>query len=179
MATPATAATVVVPESVAAGSPVPALIASVTFEVALVRLPNWSRIETVTLPSDPPAAAELGCCAYERWSAAAALIVKALLSAAVRAPSVACSWYPPAALSIERPLKLATPATAATVVVPESVAAGSPVPALIARVTFEVALVWLPYWSRIETVKLPSDAPALVEFGCCVYARWSAAAGLT
>ncbi len=91
MATPATAATVVVPESVAAGSPVPALIASVTFEVALVWLPNWSRIATLIVPSDAPAFALAGCWVYVRWSAAAGLIVNAELSAAVRAPSVAVS----------------------------------------------------------------------------------------
>ncbi len=72
-------------------------------------------------------------------------------------------------MSIERPLKVATPATAATVVVPESVAVGSPVPALIASVTLEVALVWLPNESRIATLIVPSVAPAFALDGCCVY----------
>ena len=90
MARPLTAATVVVPESVAAGSPVPDLIASVTFEVSVVSLPYWSRIAMVIVPSEPPAGAEPGCWVKARWSAAAAPTVKALLSA-VSAPSVAVS----------------------------------------------------------------------------------------
>ncbi len=80
------------PESVAAGSPVPALIASVTFEVEVVWLPYWSRIATLIVPSVAPAFALDGCWVYESWLAAAALIVNAELSAVVRAPSVACSW---------------------------------------------------------------------------------------
>ncbi len=66
---------------------------------------------------------------------------------------------------------MARPLTAATVVVPERVAAGSPVPLLSARATFVVSVVWLPYASRIATVKVPSEAPALVEFGCWVNDR--------
>ncbi len=72
------------------------------------------------------------------------------------------------ALSIVRPVRVARPLTAATVVVPERVAAGSPVPDLIASVTFDVSVVWLPYWSRIATLIVPSVAPAFAAPGCWV-----------
>ena len=92
MATPATAATVVVPVRVAAGSPLPDLIARVMLVASPVALPNWSRIATLIVPSVAPAFALAGCWVKARWSAAAGLTVRALLSALVRAPSVACSW---------------------------------------------------------------------------------------
>src|SRR5262249_31534505 len=74
-----------------------------------------------------------------------------------------------AALSIDSPEKLATPATAGTVVVPESVAPGAPVPAVIASVTFPVKLdAVCPEASRaITTMVGESAVPAVAGSGGC------------
>src|SRR5206468_2143413 len=67
-------------------------------------------------------------------------------------------------------LKVATPATALTVVVPER----APGPLATPIVTAEVSPVaMLPYWSRAVTVKVAS-VPALPLEGCVPKARWVA-----
>src|SRR5207302_1448136 len=79
VAVPATAALGVVPLSV----PPPGLVpmATPTLAVLLVRLPNWSRMRTVTAGVIvAPAFALLGCTPKASWLAAAALIVKVLLA---------------------------------------------------------------------------------------------------
>src|SRR5262245_20820056 len=90
VATPLTAATVVVPLRV----PPPGLVprAMVTLAVLPVRLLNWSRICTVTAGlMDTPATVFVGCCKNARWSAAAAVMLKAAEVARARAGDVADS----------------------------------------------------------------------------------------
>ena len=78
---------------------------------------------------------------------------------------------------IERLLKVARPATAATVVVPESVPPAGLVP--IAIVTLAVLVVRLLNWSSMRTVTAGLiETPATVLVGCCRKRRWSAAAGV-
>jgi len=84
VATPATAATVVVPESVAPLVPLPALIVSVTFPVKLVTVwPEASRVVTSTEGAiTVPALAALGCTVKASWVGTDAMMSKALLTAA-------------------------------------------------------------------------------------------------
>src|SRR5216683_3896491 len=74
-----------------------------------------------------------------------------------------------ASLSTDRPGKLATPATAATVVVPDSTAPAAPVPAVIANVTLPVKLdAVCPEASRaVTTIDGASAAPAVAGSGGC------------
>src|SRR5258707_14004918 len=74
-----------------------------------------------------------------------------------------------AALSIDRPGKVATPATAAVVFVPDSTAPGTPVPAAIASVTFPVKLdaVWPEASRAVTTSEGESGAPAVAGSGGC------------
>ena len=78
VATPAVAATVVVPERLAPTAPVPDLIPTVTLLVSFTTFPNWSTMSTLTVPSEVPAAAFCGSNegASARWSDATALTVK-------------------------------------------------------------------------------------------------------
>src|SRR5262245_10610553 len=97
------------------------------------------------------------------------LMVKNALVAEVRPEALAVSLYPTAALSIDRPENVATPATAATVVVPDSVAPGAPVPPVIASVTFPVKLDAVsPEASRATTtMEGEREAPAVAGSGGC------------
>ncbi len=80
VATPATAARLVVPLMCAFASPVPAAIATVTLPVKLLaRLPRLSRAVT-TVPKPVPAATLVGGCVVKTsWLAVPALMSKALL----------------------------------------------------------------------------------------------------
>src|SRR3954468_8048841 len=136
VATPPTADTVAVPESVPPPGLVP--IATVTLALELVTvLLNASC--TVTCTAGAMAAPAV---AFDGWTvkasllAAAGLMLNAELDAPVSAPEAAVSVYPVPALSMDRFENVATPATAAMVVVPESV----PPPGLapMATVTFAV-----------------------------------------
>src|SRR5882724_9270923 len=68
-----------------------------------------------------------------------------------------------------KPLKVATPLTAATAAPPLSVPAGFPGLFPIARLTLLVApVIRAPNWSRISTVTAGVIvAPAVVLVGCC------------
>src|SRR4051812_34713947 len=78
---------------------------------------------------------------------------------------------------MERLPKVATPATAAAVAVPESV----PPPALLAMaaVTFAVDAVWLPYWSLIRTFTAGAmETPATALLGCTEKASAAGTSGM-
>src|SRR5512133_1847916 len=79
---------------------------------------------------------------------------------------------------MERVEKVATPADADTVVVPDSVPPPGLVP--IATVMLAVELVTVfPNWSCTVTCTAGAIAtPAVALAGCAVKARWSAAAGV-
>jgi hypothetical protein len=138
VATPPTAVTVVVPERVPLAGLVP--IANVMPELAVVTvLPwaSWTATDTAGVIA-APAAALLGCTVKPTFAAAPTLMLNALLIAPVRPDADAVSVQPTPTwlrLNVE---KVATPPTAATVVVPERVPlAGFP----IATVMLVVALV--------------------------------------
>src|SRR5881628_3421429 len=106
VATPATAFTAVTPDSVAPPVPVPLVITTVTFPVKPGSvLPSASCAATCTAGA----------------TAAPAVIANAALGASGRPSATAASVYPVPLLSMLSVEKLATPATAVTVVVPDSV----------------------------------------------------------
>ena len=138
VATPLTAACVVVPDSV----PPPALlpIATVTLPVnPLAVLPNWSRAVICTAGvMGAPAGTSVGCTVKASCFAAAGVIANGPL-VVVSPVADAVSVYPLPTLSMLNVENDATPFTAAMVTVPESV----PPPALLAMetVTLPVKLV--------------------------------------
>src|SRR5436190_22162740 len=82
---------------------------------------------------------------------------------------------------MDRLLKVATPATAATVTLAEGLRVRPPglLPRL--RITLEVAEVRLPNWSSTSTVTpvgLSMGTPAIVLVGCAAKANWYCAAGV-
>ena len=106
-------------------------------------------------------------------------MLRALLVTPVKLPELAASVYPVPALSMESPLKRATPFTAFTLAVPDSV----PPPALfaIARVTASRAVVMrLPLASRTSTSTAGEiAAPAVPLVGCVENASWVGATAPT
>ena len=70
-------------------------------------------------------------------------MLKRLLVPLLTPPALAVRRYPVVALSMDRPANVATPATAATVVVPLSVARALPVPPVMATVTLPTKAVTL------------------------------------
>src|SRR2546427_232053 len=179
VATPATAATVVVPDRL----PPPGLFAIATVTLALkpvAVLPKASRAITSTWGVIlAPAVAVLGCTLNSSSVAGPANTRNAALVDA-RPVAVAVTVYQASPLSIVRFEKVATPLTAATVVVPESVAPLIPVPAAIASVTFPVKLVTgVPDASSAVTWSAGAmTAPAVCESAAsAVNTSWVAVEG--
>src|SRR6266536_4988346 len=137
-ATPATALTVVVPTSVPAAGLVP--IATVTAPLKDVAvLPSPSRTVTSTRGvMVAPAVALLGCNRNASRVGVPDTTRKKALVTGGKPAAVAVSRYHASLLSMLRSEKVATPATAATVVAPENVAPLMPVPLVIASVTLPV-----------------------------------------
>src|SRR5439155_1120198 len=176
VATPATAATVLVPDKVPVPGFVP--IATVIFPVnpvAVLPLPSWAVTSTAGVIA-APAAVLVGSTLKTRAVAAAAVMLNAEL---VRAPGRdAVRVSPVPALSMLRPEKVAAPAPAATVLVPDKVPVPGFVP--IATVMFPVnpvAVLPLPSWAVIWTAGVIA-APATVLVGSTLKTRAVAAAGV-
>src|SRR5512134_664758 len=121
LATPATAATPVVPSSTPLpGGLVP--MATVMVPVKLVAvLPSASRAVIWTAGViGAPAAVVTGCTVKASWVAGPGVIENAALVAPVSPVAAAVSVYPVPASSMSSAAKVATPAAAATLVVPSS-----------------------------------------------------------
>src|SRR5688572_31691896 len=177
-ATPLTADTVVVPDSVPPPGLVP--IATVMLAVELVTVfPNVSCTATCTAGLiTAPAVAFVGCTVKASLEAAAGVMLNADEVAPVRAAEVALSVYPVPVLSMERLEKMATPATADTVVVPDSVPPPGLVPTPTVMLAVELVTV-LPNASCTVTRTAGLIAtPAVAFVGCTVKASLEAAAGL-
>src|SRR5512145_1473390 len=136
VAIPATAATVRVPDSTALAGPVPGVIATVTLPVKPVAvLPSASRAVTWTGGAIAwPAGPVVGWTVNASTAAAPAVMLNDALTAPVRPLAVAVRVYPVPARSMLKVENVATPATAATVRVPDSVAPGVPLPPVIVSV---------------------------------------------
>src|SRR5881396_1896294 len=177
VATPLTAATVVVPERVPLAGLVP--IATVMLVVAVVTLLPWASW-TATCTAGviaAPAAAVLGCAVKTSFAAGPTLrvMLNALLVAPMRPVADAVSVYPVPGLLMLRFAKVATPLTAATVVVPARVPLAGLVP--IATVMLVVAVVTvLPWasWTATCTAGVIA-APAAAVLGCTVKTSFAAA----
>src|SRR5437867_2944673 len=163
VATPATAATVLVPDKVPLLGFVP--ITTVMFPVnpvAVLPFPSWAVIWTAGVIA-APAVEELGCTQNTNDVAVPAVMLHAA-SVVLPAPA-AVSAYPPPTSPFRSPEKVATPATAATVLVPDKVPVPGFVP--IATVMFPVnpvAVLPLPSWAVIWTAGVIA-APATVLVG--------------
>lgn len=188
VATPEDAALVVPPvhDSVAPGVPVPGVIERVTGRALEVTVwPNMSVTETdgwTTKAVFEPADA-LGWVATVRPAGGAGLIANVVLVAAGSPAVVATSLKPVPALLTEQPAKVATPATAATVVPPVQArtAPAVPVPDRIASVTVAVlAVTVLPTESSTVTTGCVSKGtPAAPPAGCVVKAIAAGGPGTT
>src|SRR5262245_29217519 len=175
VATPATAVTDFVPDSVPPAGFVP--IATVTLPVnPVATLPRTSFAVTCTAGVIwAPAVVVPGCTVNTSWVAPPAVTSNATLVAPVSADAAAVSVYPLPILSMLNELKVATPAAADTDVVP----ARFPLPGLfpIATVTMPenpVAVLSRASWAVTTTAGV-MIAPAPVDTGCTENTRWVAA----
>src|SRR2546422_45125 len=119
VATPATAATVLVPDKVPLLGFVP--IATVMFPVnpvAVLPLASWAVTSTAGVIA-VPAVAVLGCTLNTSCVAVPAVILNAVLVPVTGPGALAVSVYPVPTLSIDRPVNVATPPDAAWVAVPD------------------------------------------------------------
>src|SRR5439155_1420234 len=176
VATPATAATVFVPDKVPVLGLVP--IATVMFPVnpvAVLPLPSWAVTWTAGVIT-APATAFVGSTLNKSVVAIPAVMLNAVLVVLPAPVAVRVSLLD--ALPIFSPGKVATPATAATVFVPDKVPVLRFVP--IATVMFPVnpvAVLPLPSWAVIWTAGVIA-APATVLVGSTLKTRAVAAAGV-
>src|SRR6266571_1610944 len=200
VATPFTAATVLVPDNV----PPPGFepIATVTSPVNAVAMFPWasSAVTSIAGVIAAPAAVPVGCTVTTSWVAAPGVMSNPVLVAAVSAVALAVSVYPVPALSMLRFENVATPATAATVAVPliaaetvfwptafelrvpvatplASVAlAGwvSVFPLPVAARTTVASPIGLPAASCAVTVMVLVAEPAAIEPGAAVTVDWVA-----
>src|SRR5213596_4193715 len=175
VATPLTAATVVVPARVPLAGLVP--IATVMLVVAVITVLPWASWTATCIAGviAPPAAALLGCTVKRSFAAAPTPMLNALLVAPVRPVADAISVYPVALLLRLNVENVATPFTAAIVVVPARVPLAGLVP--IATVMLVVAVVTvLPWasWTATCTAGVIA-APAAALLGCTVKVTFAAA----
>src|SRR5437667_4858444 len=110
-----------------------------------------------------------------RWSAAAGLTVKVLLTALVKPLALAVNCLLVPAESISRLVNVATALPAAVPMSRLAVPRRGPVPVIRVRVTILLAgrpvVELLPNWSRARTTGcVGSSAPAVAEPGCVVKA---------
>src|SRR5579884_672971 len=160
--------------SVAPVVPVPVLITSATWVVSVVTgLPPRSSTATFGwVPKAVPPVELLGCWVKASFAGGPTLMVNVALSAGVRVPSAACSWYGTAdALSTLQPAKAATPDVAATgLVVQLSAAPAAPVAGVIDSSTLLVSVVTtLPPASSTTTFGwVPNAVPPVESLGCWV-----------
>src|SRR5216110_2624984 len=177
VATPLTAATVVVPARVPLAGLVP--MASVMLVVAVVTGLPWASWTATCMAGEfaAPAAALLGCTVKTSFAAAPTPMLNALLVATVRPVADAISVYPVALLLRLNVENVATPFTAAIVVVPARVPLAGLVP--IATVMLVVAVVTVLPWASWTATWTPGviAPPAAALLGCRV--KTSFAAGPT
>src|SRR5438034_1252967 len=160
LATPATAATVLVPDKVPVLGFVP--IATVIFPVnpvAVLPLPSWAVTSTAGVIA-VPAVVVRGCALNTNFAAQPAVVLNAAL--VVLPAPVAVRASPVPTFSLLGALPISTPATAATVLVPDKVPVLGFVP--IATVIFPVnpvAVLPLPSWAVTSTAGVIA-VPAVV-----------------
>src|SRR3989442_109609 len=168
VATPATAATVLVPDKVPALGFVP--IATVMFPVnpvAVLPLASWAVTSTAGVIA-APAVVVLGRTENTNCVAVPAVILNAVLVPVTGPGALAVTVYPVPTLSIDRPVNVAPPPDAAWVAVPDKAPPDGLVP--IASVTLPVnpvAVFPFASWAVTSTAGAML-APATVLVGCTV-----------
>src|SRR5262245_54656860 len=166
VATPFTADTVVVPDSV----PPPGLVpmATVMLAVELVTVfPNVSWTATCTAGEMfTPAVALVGWTVKATFEAAAGLMLNAAEVAPVSGAEAAVSVYPVPTLSMERLENVATPLTADTVVVPDSVPPPGLVPMATVTLAVELVTVLLKASCTVTCTAGLIATPAVALVGC-------------
>src|SRR5213079_1075652 len=164
VATPATAATVFVPDKVPVLGFVPiATVMSPVNPLAVLPLASWAVTSTAGVIA-APAYVVLGCTENTSCVAVPAVILNAVL--VVLPAPVAVSVYPVPTLSIDSPANVATPFDAACVAVPDKAPPDGLVP--MASVTFPVnpVAVLLLASSAVTCTAGVIAAPADVVLGC-------------
>src|SRR5437762_3533772 len=121
VATPLTAETVLVPDSVPPPGLVPMATVMLAVEPVTVLLNASCTVTCTDGAMAPPATALVGWTVKANSAAAGAVMVNADEVAPVSPAEAAVRVYPATALSMDRLENVATPFTAATVVAPESV----------------------------------------------------------
>src|SRR5262245_14839382 len=178
VATPADADTVVVPDSV----PPPGLlpIATVTLAEELVTVfPNASCTVTSTAGEMlAPATTVLGCAVKASLLAAAGVMLNPDDVATVSRTDADVSVEPVPTLSTDRLENVATPATAATVVVPDSVPPPGLVPIATVTLAVELVTVLLKASCTVTCTAGAIATPAVAFVGWVVKASLDAAAGV-
>jgi len=179
VATPFTAATVVVPESAPeAGLVAMARVIEALEAVTVLPWASWT-VMTGWVVRAAPAAAPEGWVEKTSFAGTPVEMLNALEVAVVSVPELAARVYPEPVLSIERPEKVATPFTALTVADPPR----APVPGLLAmaRVTgAEEEVMVLPCASCTRTTGwMAQTAAADPPEGWVWKASWVAVAVVT
>src|SRR5207244_2818399 len=178
VATPPTAATGVVPLSV----PPPGLAPSAMLTLPVnpdTRFPSASTARTFTAGLIwRPAIVVLGCVPNTSCVAVPAVIVKELLVVELNPVADAVSPYPLLVLSRVRSPKLATPLTAATVVVPPRVLPPGLLPSATVTGPVKLGTTLLAASSALTCTAGLIAAPATVVDGCTVNTSWVAVPGV-
>src|SRR5262245_13590283 len=180
VATPATAATVVVPDSVPPPGFTPIASATSPAKPEAV-LPSESNVVTWIGESVAPAVVVMGCAVNTSWFTAPAATSKELLIASASPVAFAVRVKPAPLRFTLRIAKVATPATAATVRVPRRLAPTVPVPTVTSTVTLPVKSgTVLPNASRaVTTTAGLIGSPAIAAVGCVVKTSRLADPGVT
>ena len=174
VATPAEANIVVVPDNVPPPGLVP--IATVTLAVELVTVLAKASC-TVTWTAgviEVPAIVLLGCVVITNWDAAPGLMLNEALVAPVNPVDDAVNVYPVPVLFMLSVEKVATPLTAETVVVPDSVPPPGLLPMAIVTLAAELVTVFPPKSCTITVGEGEMELPATVVVGCWPKASFAA-----
>src|SRR5262245_596588 len=182
VATPPTAPTIRGPRRFAPGVPVPAVRSNVTFPAKAGTLfPQASRATTTTAGLiGSPAVIDVGCCVTTSWLADPGVMSNGSLVVPSTFVAVTDRRYPVPVLSMLIAEKTASPEVAETVVVPERMAPGDPVPAVIVIVMSPVKpSAMFSNASRAATrIAGPMFDPAVEVVGSTVMTRCVAGAGV-
>src|SRR6266480_3754546 len=166
VATPATAATVFVPDKVPVPGFVP--IATVIFPVnpvAVLPLPSWAVTSTAGVIA-VPAVVVLGCTLNTNCVAVPAVMLNAVLVPVTGPGALAVSVYPVPTLSIDRPVNVATPPDAAWVAVPDKAPPDGLVPMASVTLPVNPVAVLLLASRAVTCTAGVIAAPADVVLGC-------------
>src|SRR5687767_6169523 len=176
VATPATAATAVVPDSVPPPGLVPIAMVMLAVEPVTVLLNASCTVTRTAGAMAAPAVAFVGWTVIASLVAAAGVMLKAAEVAPVSGADAAVSVYPVPVRSMDSVENVATPDTAATVVVPDSVPPPGLVPIATPMLAVELRTVLLNASCTVTCTAGAMATPAISFVGWTVNASLVAAA---